>query len=180
MKASKLRNITAVLAKIMEIISWVGVGCAGIGVVAILFLRDQLIDVYFKENSNVTVNASGFDLTKINEGNFIPAMVGLLITAIVVAVLTAVMFRSINLIFTKTNTESPFSESNVVLVKRVGYIAIAMPICKLVANLVLGLISKDVSMNIELSEILFGLVILCLSQYFAYGASLEKDVNGLL
>ena len=50
----------------------------------------------------------------------------------------------------------------------------------LIKNIILGLISRDIALEIEFSEVLFGLVILCLSQYFSYGASLEKDVNGLL
>lgn len=180
MKASKLRNITAVLAKIMEIISWVAVGGISIAIVVILALRDKILEVYFQENSYLTFTASGFDFEKLSEANLIPSMVGLLITSIVLGVLTAFMFRSIHLIFTKTNTESPFTQSNVVLVKRIGYIAIAMPVVKLVANIILGLISRDIALEIEFSEVLFGLVILCLSQYFSYGASLEKDVNGLL
>ncbi len=35
MKSSKLRDFTAVLAKIMEVISWIGVGMGVIGVFAI-------------------------------------------------------------------------------------------------------------------------------------------------
>ena len=34
--------------------------------------------------------------------------------------------------------------------------------------------------SVGLADITYGLVVLCLSQYFAYGAKLEKDVEGLL
>ncbi|SDB40471.1 Protein of unknown function [Pseudobutyrivibrio sp. YE44] len=179
MKASKLRNITAVLAKVMEIILWVAVVFVTIGAIAIFALRDKVSEEYFETNSFTATNFNGLDF-ELNASNFAPAMVGILVSAAILAVLMAFMFRYVNQIFNKTNTSSPFADANVVLVKRIGYIAIAIPVVKLIANIILGFIADNLSLGFEFSEVLFGLIVLCLSQYFAYGATLEKDVDGLL
>ncbi len=99
---------------------------------------------------------------------------------VIAIALSAIMFRNVNQIFKTTNTESPFAQVNVDRIKRIGYIAISFPIIKVIFNIVAGLFMHNAYVGIELSEVLFGLIILCLSQYFAYGASLEKDVNGLV
>ncbi len=112
--------------------------------------------------------------------HIIPLIICGAILAMVLLTLTALMFRNVNLIFKTTNQESPFAAVNVKRVQQIGYIAISLPIVKLVANVIAGLFIQDTVISVELSEVLFGLIILCLAQYFAYGASLEKDVNGLL
>ncbi len=179
MKSSKLRDVTAVFAKILEVISFVGAGLALLGLITIVAMKDQVIKLYTNPNFSLTTT-SGFDLSSVNESNIVPTFVVLLITGIVIAILAGFMFRNINQVFRVTNTASPFDISNVNRIKRIGYLALSLPLCKLVTNIVLGLIVKNISIGLEASEILSGLIILCIAQYFAYGASLEKDVEGLL
>lgn len=47
-----------------------------------------------------------------------------------------------------------------------------------VVDLVVG--SRKVEFFVNMQPIAFGLVVLCLAQFFAYGAELEHDVDGLL
>ena len=182
MKASKLRSITAVLAKIMEVIAFVGDGALAIGLIVILALRGEV-----KRGFVDGFNNEGWDLSEFGEGasnitadNLIPILAAIIIAGAVIVTLSALLFRNIYLLFKNTNTDSPFIEANVKLVKQIGYFAIAIPACKFIGNLIMGFIAENVSLGFEVSEVLFGLVVLCLAQYFAYGASLEKDVDGLL
>ena len=181
MKSSKLRDITALLAKIMEVISWIGVGFGFIGIGALLFFGKEISASYDEAiKPNLTASPGDFHLSRLTADNFVPTFVAMGIFMIIFMVLTAIMFRNVNHVFKTTNTDSPFAQSNVNRIKRIGYVAISLPIIKVLFNIVAGLILKDATIGVELSEVLFGLIILCLSQYFAYGASLEKDVNGLL
>ena len=179
MRTSKLRNFTAVFAKVMEVIAWVGTGAIVLSGIAIAALKDQILKAY-TEASSFQFTTTGINPGTIDVNTFFPVMIALLIYGLVVGVLLIIMFRNVNLIFKTTNTASPFDISNVSRIKNIGYIALALPVCKIIANIALGFISKDFTIGVEASEVLFGLIILCLAQYFAYGASLEKDVEGLL
>lgn len=47
-----------------------------------------------------------------------------------------------------------------------------------VIRLVIGPEAAEIS--VSQSGIFMGIIVLCLTQYFIYGAALEKDVDGLL
>lgn len=47
-----------------------------------------------------------------------------------------------------------------------------------IIRLVIGV--DAVEININQSGLFMGIIVLCLTQYFIYGAELEKDVDGLL
>lgn len=181
MKRSKLRDFTAVLAKIMEIIAFVGCAISIIGALAIALFREPIVNFYASSGAlGSELSVSGVNIQTVTEKNFIPTIIIALITATIILALAAIMFRNINLIFRKTNTDSPFAQANVKLIKQIGIAALSIPAVKIIANIIFGLFIHNMMIEAELSELLFGLVILCLAQYFAYGASLEKDVDGLL
>lgn len=182
MKTSKLRDITAVFAKIMEVIGWIGVGLFAISFGLVFIFRKEIETNLTDEIISTHFTAPGYNLENLSvaKGNIIPVILVLVAFGLITGFLLALMFRNVNKVFKTTNTDSPFAEINVKRIKTIGYIAISFPIIKVIANIILGFFLKNVVIGLELSEVLFGLIILCLSQYFAYGASLEKDVNGLL
>lgn len=180
MRSSKLRDVTAVFAKIMEVIGWIGAVVTVISFAVILIFRDYIEANHGDEISITNFSAPGYNMENLTGSNFVPVMLVLLAFVFVTGVLMIVLFRSVNQVFKTTNTDSPFAMINVKRIKRIGYIAISFPIIKVIVNIVLAVMVKSAVVGVEASEILFGLIILCLSQYFAYGASLEKDVNGLL
>ncbi len=165
MKTSKLRDITAAFAKIMEIIAFVGDGLLAIGLIAILAMHGEIkrgfVEGFMNQNLNLSYFGEGAD--NITADNVIPLLVTVVIIGLVILTLSAFLFRNINLIFKNTNSESPFAESNVKLIKQIGFFAIAIPICKFIANICMGFIAENISLGLELNELLFGLVILCLA-----------------
>ena len=180
MKDSKLRNLTANISKIVEIILIVAtvlviVACLVIGIgTAVGTISEGIEDGFISNNTNGIF---------VKDGHLqVAATIFYMVSIAINAVLMAIIFRNINHIFRKSNTASPFSEYNVKKIKQIGYIAIAIPLINLVFYVVASIIarSNNVSMSFSLSEIVFGLVALTLSQYFAYGAKLEKDVDGLV
>ena len=103
--------------------------------------------------------------------------------------LMAMCARNIHLIF-KTSAgktwfsrgETPFQPDNVRMVREIGIFMIAIPavqfILSVVARVALG--PDMVESGIGMEKLFTGLVILALSQYFAYGMQLQNDVDGLL
>ncbi len=182
MKTSKVRNITAALAKFMEVIAFVGDGLLVIGLVAVLALSGEVKRGFVEgfNDQSLKLSTFGDGISNITVDNVTPILSAVGIAGLIILTLSALLFRNIYRLFRQTNSASPFFEANVKLVKQIGFFAVAIPVCKCICNLVMGVIVENVSLGFELSELLFGLVILCLAQYFAYGASLEKDVDGLL
>jgi len=178
MKTSKLRNFTAVLSKVIEIIAWVCTGICALALVGFFFSKEQLVEIMQNEGTLQIIPGTA-QIGSITE-NYVPIITLIMISAIIVLILVAIMFRNINLIFKNSDKESPFSEKNVTLIKQIGYIAIATPIIEMIFSGMLGALSNYYDFDLDLVQIIFGLIILCLSQFFAYGASLEKDVNGLV
>lgn len=68
------------------------------------------------------------------------------------------------------------------MVKEIGIFSIAMPVIgfvmSIITRLVCGVEVAEISVNF--SGLMIGLVVLCLTQFFAHGVSLEEDVEGLL
>jgi hypothetical protein len=178
MKSSKLRSFTAVLSKILEVFAFIGAGiCAFITIMNFVFLKSSYETI---ASGDASLNFQGVKPEHITEANYLPVSTTWLVFMVASLFLVGMLFRSVNIIFKKTNTDSPFNETNVSMVKRIGYLALAIPVVKTLAIIIIGIYTGDATLSLELSEYVFALIIICLSQYFAYGASLEKDVNGLL
>ena len=186
MKNSKLRNVTAVLAKIIEVVSWAGAVLMVVSTFVLGFTADDIQQAYangFINTDNIKVEPSaGFTadwlLQTVIDGKAAVSFVPF----IVILVISALIFRNVYLIFKKTNTASPFAEENIKKIRNIGILTIALPISKIIMSILCQVLthSTNYMLSVELSEIVIGLVALCLTQYFAYGAQLEKDVDGLL
>lgn len=61
-------------------------------------------------------------------------------------------------------------------------INIAIPIIGFVISIIARLVtgSEAAEISIDMSGILMGSIVLCLTQFFAHGVALENDVDGLL
>ena len=186
MKDSKLRKVTAVLSKLIEVVSWFGAAMMVVAAVLLTVFKSDIMDAYAKgiiSTNNISANG-----TINNSPEWIMEAIGhggsvfVFIPLAIMCVLSALIFRNVYIIFTASNMASPFSMENVKRIRNIGFYTIAIPVCKVIGGLVCFIVMKsgDYSLSVELSEVVFGLVALCLAQYFAYGAELQKDVDGLL
>ena len=68
------------------------------------------------------------------------------------------------------------------MIREIGIFCIAIPvintIISIIAKLALG--PDMIETSVEFIIVIFGLVIIALSQFFAYGMELESDVEGLV
>lgn len=186
MKNTKLRNVTAVLAKIIEVISWAGAALMVISTGILTFASDYIKEAY----SAGLINPNNINVDKttgLTSDWIIQTIVNgksalLFVPLVILLVISAFIFRNVYLVFRKSNTASPFTAENIKRIRNIGILTIALPVSKLIMSIFYGIITNSTNyfLSVELSEIVIGLVALCLTQYFAYGAQLEKDVDGLL
>lgn len=182
-----LNKFVTVLAKIAEVCLWVGAGLMVAVFITSLVAPDKLR--FLVDTGSVTIH--GFSIERLEaDGNLIGkalTMIGL--AGMFNMPLSAMVCRNIHLIFKTAEGQTsfsrgrtPFQPAIVRMVREIGIFSIAIPIVELlisfIAQLVIG--SELAETSVSTDGIFFGLVILCLSQFFAYGASLQEEVDGLL
>ena len=179
MKTTKLNTITVTLSKIIAGISCGGAALTAIGTVLVGIYGNVISEYLTKEieSGSLSINYQTAFIRNgaVSASSFVFYMILLTVDLI----LNALIFSNIAKVFS-TGKKSPFSEENVKRIKNVGYFALAMPIANLIIPTIGLLFKANAYVGFQLSDFLFGFVALCLSQFFAYGASLEKDVEGLL
>lgn len=183
----KLNKTVIRLSCIAEVFLWIGTAVMLGLFIASLIVPDKL--GFMLESGSLTI--SGFNIATVDAaGNAIPRAVTVCTFAgILIMPLSAMIARNIHLIFQTaagatafSQGVTPFQKDNVRMVREIGIFSIAIPAVELlvsvIAQLYVGNVQAEYSVN--LNGVFFGLVILCLSQFFAYGVSLQEEVDGLV
>lgn len=189
---TRLTKVVTVFAKIGEVGAIVG--CVLSAILVGICATGHLDLVHYLATADETsteLSVNDFSLLVADPaGNPVPAAFTLIfITAFLVIGLAGMICRNVGLIFktaegrTKfSEGKTPFQPNNIRMVKEIGYFLIAIPavelIMSIIANIVLG--SAMVVGSVSLGTVFVALVVIALSQYFAYGMELEEDVEGLL
>lgn len=189
---NKLNSVIKVLAKIFEVIHWVAAGLSAVALVLVSAFWGKLNDLVASGVIDVDKNLDMYALTVHSEGAQMPSLAAvwvLALGAIATFVLMALILHYVYDIIKPLTVEqpdgtvaTPFTETTVDKVKQIGYLTIAIPVISLVVTL-FGTVLQDNGMleiSVDLSWILIGLIVLSLSQIFAHGVSLERDVEGLV
>ncbi len=186
MQSKGIQTAAKVITKIIEIAHWVGVGLlaavAVCSLVAPQFLKylmsvgtltvEKTVKVYSYE-SNVVTAAGTIDF---------PALCLLAVTGAVLCALMALVFRNMNQIIKSSEEGSPFQPDNIRRLRKIGIFSIADPIVSLIMSIVAFLVvgSEFAEISVDLGGFAMGVLVLCLTRYFIYGAKLEADTEGLL
>ncbi len=172
----KLLKAGKIITIVMEIIAIIG-AVLGLSVVVMAFVNPQLL------LENGTFNINGIDITKplhLIENPSLP-MALVFLTGVVTMSITALMVHRMHGIIVETMAGRPFQPCTVKWMKQIGYCAVAVPLVGAVMSIVAMLISVDgLHATLDVSGLLMGVLVLCLTQVFAYGLELQKDVDGLL
>ncbi len=192
-----VNKLTMVLAKICEVILWLGVAFA-IGFIIVCAINfnmvsETLLKSDFMENGCLT--GYGLDINAMNATGEInmSAVIIFFIGAMLSFALMAMVFRNVYLIMKKLSGKnktneiiSPFNKDIIRMTKEIGIFTIAIPVMCFILSIIATGISfangtaAEISVNIGIESIMVALVSFCLTNVFTYGASLEKDVDGLL
>lgn len=190
-KGTKLNKALSIISKIMEIIHWIAVVMGVLMVLVSIFNKEFISEFILEYGANLT--AYGFDiyaLTQTGDINHFAvtmAFVGMMISS----ALMALIFRNIDIILTTirgsyahAKSSSPFQEDVVRRVREIGIFAIAMPVVGFIITAIITGVSlaSDIASeaSVSIDGLVIGLVCLCLTQIFLYGAQLEEEVDGLL
>ncbi len=175
-----------VMTKIMEIGHWVATGLmAAMGLLALV--APQWLKLVTDVEGLIEqreVSAYGFEVTVVNAAGQIQRLPLALFAlgAVVLFVLMALIFRSLNAIIKTAEKTTPFHADNIRRLKRIGIFSIAVPLVGLLMSVVIRLAAgpEAVEVQMDQSGVIMGAIVLCLTQYFVHGAQLEQDVDGLL
>lgn len=177
---NKLINATAIIAKVIEIIFWVGSALMFVGCIVILAGGETVRNLITAGIEDGSLSVIGFNINVFSADGSVNifALIVAFIAAIICMVIGALICRNINQIF---KAEKPFCNDNTQRVRRIGFYAIVIPIVEVILCIIVCIVQGVAAkVSVNLTTVFFGLVILCISQFFNHGASLEKDVDGLL
>lgn len=174
----KISKVTMVVSKIMEVCHFVGVLVMAALLVCSFVIRDAVaediangsltVDVYSIMNSSGEVSMAALRVS----------MVG----GMVVLALMGMVFRNVYLIVKKSKDSTPFCRENVRMLKEIGIFSMAVPVLGLIMSVVTTLICgvDKVEISIDMTGFVMGILVFCLMQFFAHGAELEEEVDGLV
>ena len=184
-----INKVGTVITKILEVFHWVGAAlmlAAAVCSVAAPDLVKYFVSFDAKECCGANFEIYGFEVnlpvavgTAVVDG---AAFLILSIGAVVILAVMAMVFRNLHLIFKKSENTTPFQKDNIRMMREIGIFTIAVPVIGLVMGVIVRLATgvEMVEISIDMSGILMGIIVLCLTQFFVYGANLEEDVDGLL
>lgn len=180
-----------ILAKIGEVCHWVGTGIMAVLLVCCLFFKEQAPRMIAGDPTGEDV-LYGFHFTLVGVdgvGLSLPALTVFAVAGVILLALMAMVFRNIYLIIKTSRGETkfskgatPFQPDNIRMLKEIGIFSIAVPvvgvIMSIVGRLVVG--PEFAETSVDLSGLIMGLIILWLTQVFAYGAELQAESDGLI
>ena len=183
----KLNTLGKVITKILEVFHWVGVAlmiAAIICSVAAPNLVGYFVGFDAKECCGANLEVYGFEVNapvvdgKVDTATFVVFGIG----AIIILSAVAMIFRNLNQIFKKSENATPFQKDVVRLVREIGIFTIAIPVIGFIVSIIARLVAgpDGAEISIDMSGIFMGIIVLCLTQFFAHGVELENDVDGLL
>lgn len=177
--------ITKVLTKILEVGHWVAVGLMAAVAICCIAAPDWI--KYFMDTAALAKEAEisvyGFELAAA-AGEEIPVKALCLFAVGSVSIFSfmAMVFRNLYLIIKKSEGSTPFQPDNVRMFREIGIFSISIPVVGLIMSLIIRLVMGPdiVELSVKPDGFIMGIIVLCLTQLFARGVQLEKDVDGLL
>lgn len=140
------------------------------------------------DSSEMTVLGFGTDIVNAAGSTMKAPMVILFAFSIITSLCMTMIFRNIYLIYKTaegktwfSKGETPFQKDIVRMVREVGIFSIAIPVVQIIASLIIKMITHlTCETHVFLTGLIFGFVVVSISQFFAYGEKLESDVEGLV
>jgi len=179
-------KIAKVITKLIEIFHWVAVGLMGCASIVSL-INPSFLKFFVDIDTNgkyVDLSIYGFEINaEVKDGNIDMLTFFLFgIGATIIFALMALIFRKLNLIIKNSENSTPFKTCNVKLLKEIGYFSIIIPIIGFIISIITTIVigPNSIETSNSLDGFISGIIILCLTQFFAHGVELENDVDGLL
>ena len=177
-KKTNILNIGKMVSKILEIICWMGVAAllftAIAGVVNTEWMTQNLI-----ADSGLSMN--GVEMN-INENASLSSIIIVLLGGVAGFVTLGILFHNMHKVLTNAIQGEYFTADNITRIERIGWLSILLPIIGFVTSVLAKLFGGPdaLEISVDLTGVVMGILVLCLSQFFAHGVKLENDVDGLV
>lgn len=178
MKNNNILKVGKTVSKIVEILCWVGVAAllfvAVAGIVNTEWMTQNLIS-----DSGITMNGIEMEL---NENASLASIVIGLLGGVAGFIVMAILFNNLHKVLSTADEGVCFRAENIARIERIGWLSIAMPIIGFLTSVLVKLFGGPdaLEISIDLTGVVMGILVLCLSQFFAHGVKLENDVDGLV
>lgn len=177
-KKNNILKVGKTVSKILEIICWIGVAAllfvAVVGIVNTEWMAQNMIS-----DSGITMNGIEMEL---NENASLASIVIVLLGGAAGFIVLAILFHNLHKVLSTADEGVCFRAENITRIERIGWLSITMPIIGFVTSVLAKLFGGPDAMEIsvDLTGVVMGILVLCLSQFFAHGVKLENDVDGLV
>ena len=177
-KKINILNIGKLVSKILEIICWMGVAALLFSVITGIFNPQWMTQNMFAD-SGLTMNGVEVHL---NENATLASIIIILLGGVAGFVTLGILFHNMHKVLTCAVQGEYFTAGNITRIERIGWLSILMPIIGFVTSLLAKLFGGPdaLEISIDLTGLVMGILVLCLSQFFAHGVKLENDVDGLV
>jgi hypothetical protein len=185
-KMKGIDKLAKVVTKVLEVTHWVAEALMLAAAISIVAAPQWLgyfvgLDTMGQE---VELSAYGFEIMApvvngmVDTKTFVLFAIG----AVIIFSLVAMIFRNLYLIIKKSEGTTPFQKDNVRMMREIGIFSIGIPVIGLIMNIIARLVlgPEAAEMSNSMEGFVMGIIVLCLTQFFAHGVELEKDVDGLL
>lgn len=182
-----------ILTKILEVLHWFTAAVMAVVLIASAASANWFEEILQKGSGTLgdTLTTYGFEMNVVYSDGKINMTAILLfsICAVIILSLMAMVFRNVNLILKTTlgktkfsKGQTPFQKDNTRMVREIGIFFISVPVISFVmsviARAVLGVDNAEISVDFQ--NLIIGIIVLCLSQSFAYGNELQDQADETL
>lgn len=182
-----------ILTKILEVLHWFTAAVMAVVLIASAASANWLEEILQKGSGTLgdSLATYGFEMNVLYSDGKINMTAILLfsICAVIILSLMAMVFRNVNLILKTTlgktkfsKGQTPFQKDNTRMVREIGIFFISVSIVSFVmsviARAVLGVDNAEISVDFQ--NLIIGIIVLCLSQSFAYGNALQDQADETL
>lgn len=182
-----------ILTKILEVLHWFTAAVMAFVLIASAASANWLEEILQKGSGTLgdSLTTYGFEMNVVYSDGKINMTAILLfsICAVIILSLMAMVFRNVNLILKTTlgktkfsKGQTPFQKDNTRMVREIGIFFISVPVISFVMSVivraVLGVDNAEISVDFQ--NLIIGIIVLCLSQSFAYGNELQDQADETL
>ena len=197
-KWARVNGVASVIAKVTEIILWLGVAWGVVGIVLLYVNRSAIVvdsDANRVYADSISVSGSFLDMSvylgrgRMRDMVYYPLVALVLAAQLVMLVCFALVFHAIAGIclrlkeweYSRDRVEGPFGENIVRSFRFVGTCLVAIPVVSWVIVMICALLGASVSVGLgSVVFIMLGLLCWSLAHVFESGASMQHEMDGLV
>ena len=178
----KINKLARVLSKVIEVLHWFGAVVMGLLLGTALW-KEEFVQELWKEGNIADMEIYGLSIAGAEDGYPGRWSIVLGIAAgVVILALMAMVFRKVHLILKRSGQSTPFQPDIIRMLREIGVFYLLIPLIGLVVSILVCLMTgtNEMKVSVDLGNIMTGLLVLCLTQFFTHGAQLERDLDGLM